>query len=317
MTDLYRFYDTDDQLLYVGITDRGPRRWREHMAHKPWWSDVARIDLEHIEGRRAAERAERQAIITEQPLHNIVHARAKSTSRSDPSTPSWVNAHTCWPEQRGRFSDRQPFLARDLKRLGVPIDDGWNALVSHYQHRELPHLTLDTIANAYWQYLLDVYPLRYLDVHPFLAVTDGCHHSPCDDAGCYCTHSPIQVPECGSPRPYIFHCHCCGSTWKCWFGDQCYDPEINALEMWTRREDNCALRQGAAPHLTDLHANLTHQTPENSRPDLSSTQGFTHLHANLHGGHAPPHSSTLSVTPQNGHLTGVTHRRDPKAEHGE
>lgn len=34
-TVLYRFYDEADVLLYVGISTRGPRRWREGRDRGP------------------------------------------------------------------------------------------------------------------------------------------------------------------------------------------------------------------------------------------------------------------------------------------
>jgi len=69
---LYRMYDANDVLLYVGITSRGARRFAEHAADKPWWRHVDRIDLEHHRTREQVENAERIAIASERPLHNVV-----------------------------------------------------------------------------------------------------------------------------------------------------------------------------------------------------------------------------------------------------
>lgn len=71
MTTLYRFYDDIGTLLYVGITDRGPRRWREHMRDKDWWDQVATVRLESFDSRKDAETAELEAIRAEEPLFNI------------------------------------------------------------------------------------------------------------------------------------------------------------------------------------------------------------------------------------------------------
>ena len=73
ITTLYRFYDADDVLLYVGISERGPERWKAHRKGKPWWTDVARTTTEHYDTRQQALDAERAAIIAEKPLHNVVH----------------------------------------------------------------------------------------------------------------------------------------------------------------------------------------------------------------------------------------------------
>lgn len=72
-TSLYRFYDADGALLYVGITSRGPYRWQEHEAHRAWWALVASSRVEHFEDRDEAASAERAAIRAEKPLHNVTH----------------------------------------------------------------------------------------------------------------------------------------------------------------------------------------------------------------------------------------------------
>lgn len=70
---LYRFYDAEDRLLYVGITSAGPSRWADHELHKDWWVLVVRTTVEHFDNRVTAAAAERSAILAEQPVHNIVH----------------------------------------------------------------------------------------------------------------------------------------------------------------------------------------------------------------------------------------------------
>jgi len=72
--DLYRFFDKDDILLYVGISINAAMRSSQHRQDKHWWSDVARMEVEHTKSRDEALQRERDAIRIEQPLHNIVHA---------------------------------------------------------------------------------------------------------------------------------------------------------------------------------------------------------------------------------------------------
>jgi hypothetical protein len=79
-TVLYRHYDANDRLLYVGITDasRGGRRWNEHADDKPWFHLVARSSIsDPYPTRAAALYAEACAIRDERPIHNI--------SRPDPA----------------------------------------------------------------------------------------------------------------------------------------------------------------------------------------------------------------------------------------
>lgn len=69
-TALYRIYDADGALLYVGISIRLPERVAEHSKDKPWWMSAARIDLEHFPDRTSAGIAEAAAIRAERPIHN-------------------------------------------------------------------------------------------------------------------------------------------------------------------------------------------------------------------------------------------------------
>lgn len=73
-TSLYRFYDAQGRLLYVGITQRGRGRFHDHEADKAWWIDVATAAVDHYPTRAAAAIAERRAITRECPMHNTVHA---------------------------------------------------------------------------------------------------------------------------------------------------------------------------------------------------------------------------------------------------
>lgn len=67
---LYRFFDADDALLYVGITVNLPIRLRAH-AHKGWHAETRRITVDWFDTEDAAREAERQAIRSERPLHNV------------------------------------------------------------------------------------------------------------------------------------------------------------------------------------------------------------------------------------------------------
>lgn len=69
-TALYRLYDTDGQLLYVGITNNVKKRWRAHEKDKAWWSEVTHKTIEWFETRKSAERVEKVEIEEEEPLYN-------------------------------------------------------------------------------------------------------------------------------------------------------------------------------------------------------------------------------------------------------
>ncbi len=67
---LYRLYDADDGLLYVGITNQWVRRESEHSRDKAWWSEVHRISHEVYPDRPTAMAAEKAAIRSERPVFN-------------------------------------------------------------------------------------------------------------------------------------------------------------------------------------------------------------------------------------------------------
>lgn len=69
---LYRFYDADNVLLYVGITADLPTRFRNH-SRKPWWHDIGRMTVEHFSCRFDVLAAEKLAIASERPLYNSTY----------------------------------------------------------------------------------------------------------------------------------------------------------------------------------------------------------------------------------------------------
>lgn len=73
--DLYRFYDADGALLYVGISMNAAARASQHKAEKAWWGEVRNIEVETLTmTRRLAEAVEADAIRAEMPRYNIKHA---------------------------------------------------------------------------------------------------------------------------------------------------------------------------------------------------------------------------------------------------
>lgn len=67
--DVYRFYDVDGVLLYVGLSMHLPDRLSQHRQSSLWLS-VSRIEVEHLADRDSASARERELISTLHPLHN-------------------------------------------------------------------------------------------------------------------------------------------------------------------------------------------------------------------------------------------------------
>jgi excinuclease UvrABC nuclease subunit len=68
---LYRFYDANDDLLYVGITKFFEPRLKQHYRNAEWFFDTAFVRLEHFATRQEVEMAESYAIKNENPRYNI------------------------------------------------------------------------------------------------------------------------------------------------------------------------------------------------------------------------------------------------------
>ncbi len=72
---LYRHFDSNDNLLYVGISNNHIRRLSEHEKNSHWINDVAYIKIEKFKTLEDVLLAEKTAIINEKPLHNIINNR--------------------------------------------------------------------------------------------------------------------------------------------------------------------------------------------------------------------------------------------------
>ncbi len=96
-TALYRHFANDGALLYVGVSLSWPARTKAHSRNAQWFNQVARVEIEHFPTRDEALEAERAAIKSEHPKHNIMHNRAvpevppHGSSRRPWNAGSWVD----------------------------------------------------------------------------------------------------------------------------------------------------------------------------------------------------------------------------------
>ena len=70
MENLYRLYDANDELLYVGISKSALKRLGEHYQTKEWADQIATMTIEQYPDRNSVEKAEQTAISKENPVHN-------------------------------------------------------------------------------------------------------------------------------------------------------------------------------------------------------------------------------------------------------
>lgn len=70
MQYLYRAYDSNQTLLYVGISSEWHKRLHTHEKTSEWIEQADWVKLERYDTREEVAKAERLAIETEQPLYN-------------------------------------------------------------------------------------------------------------------------------------------------------------------------------------------------------------------------------------------------------
>lgn len=84
-TALYRHFDANDRLLYVGISLSAVQRLAQHRNGAHWFKKIVSVTIEWFPSREAAIGAEAAAIQLEKPMHNIAmnsHARARVSGGS-------------------------------------------------------------------------------------------------------------------------------------------------------------------------------------------------------------------------------------------
>jgi predicted GIY-YIG superfamily endonuclease len=109
---VYRFFDPDGQLLYVGVTSDPHKRWLQHQRRSPWASLADTVSLEWYAYEDLALIAERRAIRDESPRFNV---------RSTPQGNAQQRA-------AGRASAHARGIARRISAEQMPRTDGRDGL---------------------------------------------------------------------------------------------------------------------------------------------------------------------------------------------
>jgi predicted GIY-YIG superfamily endonuclease len=68
---LYRYFDENDRLLYVGITKNQFQRFQSHAFNTKWVELIHKATFEHYFSRSEVRQAEIAAIAAENPMFNI------------------------------------------------------------------------------------------------------------------------------------------------------------------------------------------------------------------------------------------------------
>lgn len=117
-TALYRLYDVDDRLLYVGISSDPPSRMQQHAADKPWWPEVADQRIEWLDSRTEALDAERLAIAGEHPRFNHVHKQSSVLRFIEPRRLNDTQSGAPWTPHQAMAAELRGFVQSGSLRPG-------------------------------------------------------------------------------------------------------------------------------------------------------------------------------------------------------
>lgn len=107
-TALYRLYDANGRLLYVGITDNPKIRFEDHRTYKHWWHMVDDETVEWFDTRRDAALTEAQAILEEKPAYNRFYDRVAgiwTSHEPEPEADYEAQQETVYMALRARIED--------------------------------------------------------------------------------------------------------------------------------------------------------------------------------------------------------------------
>jgi predicted GIY-YIG superfamily endonuclease len=85
-TSVYQYYDVNGDTLYIGVTDRGSARGREHARTKEWWPLVVSSTIEHYPNRTEALARELYLIRYWSPPHNTAGKLSETPRHPKPLT---------------------------------------------------------------------------------------------------------------------------------------------------------------------------------------------------------------------------------------
>lgn len=80
---VYRAFDCEGDLLYVGYSGRAFARVSEHLDRAAWSGQVSTITFEQYDAKDAALDAEAAAISSENPTYNVIRPAPKAALHTD------------------------------------------------------------------------------------------------------------------------------------------------------------------------------------------------------------------------------------------
>jgi len=137
MTHLYRHFDAENNLMYVGISLSTITRLGQHQQHSKWFNEIKKVTIEHFSTRQDAIEAEKKAIKTENPKYNIaLRKTVKEVATEEKLAIRHTNLTTRFVEYRVayRLDEIRDLVNMTSKELQKHVDCG-NISVFHVESR--------------------------------------------------------------------------------------------------------------------------------------------------------------------------------------
>ena len=154
-TALYRHFDKDGQLLYVGISLSHVARLSQHRDGSPWYEDIAHVTIEWHKTRVDAELAETTAIGREAPKYNknkvqceknlerLSYLEKNEIMNDVPIDPNVLHKFWKFAEQMNEWHQRMGAMEEEFQR----VTDVWDDIVKVIKDIEGKYSWLDDRRN--------------------------------------------------------------------------------------------------------------------------------------------------------------------------
>ena len=120
---VYRHFDADGRLLYVGSSADPFKRLAQHVATSKWMLDVAVVTLEKHETVSAMVNAERAAVMAQNPANNInLMSKPGIISRRDAGKKLWKGRAMLDDVREALANKRGEELAQIAKAVKISYD---------------------------------------------------------------------------------------------------------------------------------------------------------------------------------------------------
>lgn len=130
---LYRWYDENDVLLYVGVSVNAYFRAKSHKTNASWWAEAATMRLESFDTREAVLAAEKLAIQTEHPVYNVTHAQKyqqdSGQSWAGTTASQFAREKDAVAAYRESFRTKDKALRRNAKKALERYGWDWRSLL--------------------------------------------------------------------------------------------------------------------------------------------------------------------------------------------